>query len=73
MKNRTLHLPLIIEQDEDNIFIVTCLTLKGCHSYGRTIAGAMENIREAIAVCIEDEEQIELNEFVGFREIEVVV
>ena len=72
-ENRTLHLPLLIEQDEDNIFIVSRLTLKGCYSYGHIIAEAMQNIREAIDICLDDKEQPTLNQFVGFREIEVVV
>ncbi len=50
-------------------FIVSCPVLKGCHSYGKTID--MDNIREAIELCIEDE-NIQLdNKFIGFRGIEV--
>ena len=48
------HFPILIEQDEDDMYIVTCPTLRGCHSYGKTIDEAMVNIREAIEVCKEE-------------------
>ncbi len=70
---KRLHLPLLIEQDEDGIFIVSCPQFKGCHSYGRTVDEAMQNIREVIDMCIEEEGTAELNQFIGFREIEVTV
>lgn len=68
----TLHLPVIIEIDEDGYFIVSCPSFKGCHSYGETIDEALENIREVIDICMEETGVRELNKFVGFRELEVV-
>jgi len=52
MKN--LHLPLVIEEDEDGVFIISCLSFNGCHSYGKTIDEALSNIREAIDLCIDE-------------------
>ena len=49
------HFPIIIEQDKDGVFIVECPVLKGCRSYGRNVDEALENIREAIEVCMMDE------------------
>lgn len=49
-----LHLPIIIEMDEDGVYIVSCPQLKGCRSCGETIEEAMENIKEAIALCLEN-------------------
>ena len=49
----TVHLPLIIETDEDGVFIVSCPAFKGCHSYGRTVDEAIANIREVIAMCVD--------------------
>ena len=68
---KTIHVPVIIETDEDGIFIVSCPQFKGCHSYGKTIDEALERIREAIAVCMEDSEIEQVNTFVGFREVEI--
>lgn len=68
-----MHLPILVEQDEDNIYIVSCPVFKGCHSYGKTIDEALENIREVIDMCMEEEKDKvpEINRFVGFREMQV--
>lgn len=69
-KNKSIHLPIVIEQDGNGLYIVSCPTFKGCHSYGKTIDEALENIREVIEICIEEEKPEELNRFIGFRELE---
>ncbi len=66
-----LHLPIIIEMDEDKYYIVSCPLFRGCHSYGETIDEALENIREVIEMCLEETKVEELNKFVGFRELEI--
>ena len=66
-----LHLPIIIEMDEDEYYIVSCPLFRGCHSYGETIDEALKNIREVIEMCREETKVEELNKFVGFRELEV--
>ncbi|MBN1323880.1 MAG: type II toxin-antitoxin system HicB family antitoxin [Methanotrichaceae archaeon] len=68
----TLHLPIIVEIDEDGYYIVSCPLLKACHTFGETIEEAMEKIREVIDMCLEDTCIEDLNTFVGFRELEVV-
>lgn len=68
-----LSLPVVIEIDEDGVYIVSCPMFKGCHSYGSTVDEAMENLREVIDMCLKDEEVTSLNQFVGFREIEVTI
>ena len=67
----TVHLPLIIETDEDGVFIVSCPAFKGCHSHGKTVDEAIANIREVITMCLEEDRPEPLNRFVGFREIEM--
>jgi len=45
---------VIIEPDlEDGGYVVSCLSLPGCHSQGDTLEEALANIREAIAGYIE--------------------
>lgn len=70
-KDNNIHLPIIIEVDVDGIFIVSCPVFKGCHSYGKTIEEAIENIREVIDICMEEQRPESLNRFIGFRELEV--
>ena len=68
---KTLHLPIIIETDEDGYYIVSCPLFRGCHSYGKTIDKALENVREVIDMCLEETKIKDINKFVGFRELEV--
>lgn len=72
---KTLHLPILVEQDEDNFYIVSCPVFKGCHSYGATIDEALSNIKEVIDMCIEEEQEKAsyINRFVGFREMQVSI
>ena len=44
---------VIIEQDEDGVFVAEAPSLPGCVSQGTTRIEALENIREAMEVYIE--------------------
>ncbi len=48
---------VLIEQDEDGIFVAQVPSLPGCITQGRTRQEALENVREAIEVYIESLEQ----------------
>lgn len=68
------HFPVLIELDVDGVYIVSCNTLKGCHSYGNIINEAIDNINEVIELCIEENSVLEnKNQFIGFRELEIAV
>ena len=68
------HYPVIIEQDNDGIFIVECPIFKGCRSYGYSIDEALKNIWEAIEACIDEEPPLEDQvTFVGLRDLEMGV
>jgi len=43
MKHRVL-----IEQDEDGVYVITCPSLPGCVSQGKTREEAIRNIQDAI-------------------------
>lgn len=47
--------PVIIEQEGD-WYIVSCPIFEGCYSQGNTIDEALSNIKEAIELCLDDEE-----------------
>jgi predicted RNase H-like HicB family nuclease len=42
-----------LEPDETGMLVAECPSIPGCISQGRTEAEALENIREAIAGCLE--------------------
>ncbi|MGZ8557161.1 MAG: type II toxin-antitoxin system HicB family antitoxin [Chitinophagaceae bacterium] len=67
---KTYHLPIIVETDEDGIFIVSCPVFKGCHSYGKTIDEALNKLKEVVEMCIEEQPEVEQNKFIGVREME---
>jgi predicted RNase H-like HicB family nuclease len=67
------HFPVVVETDEDGVYIVSCPTFKGCHSYGNTIDEAVENLREVIEICLEEQSPENINQFIGVREMKVIV
>ncbi len=42
-----------LDRDEDGVWIVECSAILGCVSQGKTKGEALDNIREAIALCLE--------------------
>jgi predicted RNase H-like HicB family nuclease len=46
---------VILEPDEEaGGYVISCPALPGCYSQGDTIDEALENIKEAIQLCLED-------------------
>jgi len=69
---KKFHFPILIESDNDGYFIASCPVFKGCHSYGKTIDEALENIKEVVEICLEEQEVEPVNKFVGFRDLEIL-
>jgi predicted RNase H-like HicB family nuclease len=42
-----------LDRDEDGIWIAECPSIPGCVSQGSTREEALENIKEAIRLCLE--------------------
>ncbi len=53
-KTRVLDFKVVLEPDADGGYVVTCPTLPGCYSQGDTLDEALENIHEAIELCLWD-------------------
>ena len=72
---KTFH--VLIERDEDGMYVGKVPELQGCLSQGDSLDDLMKNIREAIELCLEvrsgDKEEVEEEQvkFVGVQEIEV--
>lgn len=45
---------VVIERDEDGLYIGEVPQLKACYSQGETIDELMQNIREVIEMCLEE-------------------
>ncbi len=65
---------IVIEQDEDGIYIASVPELEGCHTQARTLDKLRERIKEAIQLYLEVEsdlvQEVPLN-FVGIQKVEV--
>ena len=44
---------VVMERDEDGVYISSCPALQGCHSFGETYEEALENQKDAIQVYLE--------------------
>ena len=49
---------VVIEQDEDGVYISSCPALQGCHSFEYTYEEAIENLKDAIRLHIEARQSI---------------
>lgn len=43
---------VLIEQDEDGMYVAKVPDITGCYTQGKTVQQAMERIKEAIEVCL---------------------
>jgi len=68
-----LRLLVTIEQDEGGWYVAECPAIPGCLSQGKTLDEALENIREAIELCLEVRKEKGLPLTIQTYEIEVPV
>lgn len=66
-----MKVPITIYQDEDGWFVTECPVIPGCLSQGKTEKEALENIREAIELCLEVRKEQGLPLTIRSTEIEV--
>lgn len=71
MKKKIYNFTVIIEKGEDGYYIGSVPSIHGCHSQGKTIDELMDNIKEAIELCLEVEKDIPKEEFVGIQQVKV--
>ncbi len=65
-----MQLTILIEQDEDGMYIAKVPDISSCYTQGKTISQVLERIKEAIQVCLESED-IKPLKFVGLQQIQV--
>ena len=72
MQKNIRNFTVLIEQDEDGIYVAKVPDIKGCYTQGKTIQQAMERVKEAIQVCLEaDKEEPHQMKFIGLQQVEV--
>lgn len=64
---------VVIEQDEDGMYIAKVPDISGCYTQGKTREQVLERIKEAIEVCLEaeDVEHYIPLKFVSVEQIEI--
>jgi len=67
MKNKEFY--VVIERDEDGMYIGEVPQLKACYSQGETIDELMKNIKEVIEMCLEELEEELTTEFSLFPKV----
>ncbi len=53
MEKQLMEFTVIIEQDEDGIYVTRVPEIEGCYTQAKTIPELLERIKEAIELCLE--------------------
>lgn len=77
-KSRTYSFPVIIEKDEDGLFVGTVPALRNCYTQAKTLSKLYERLDEVVALCLEVENdffksKVWQNEFLGVQKLEFSV
>ena len=62
---------VIVERDEDGWLVGSVPALRGCHTQAMDMDELLENIQDAILLCLEEEEVIEPLTLVGIHRVSV--
>lgn len=82
---KILNFRILIEQDENGVFVASVPAILGCHTQGNTYEESLKNIKEAIELCLEvakkdssyrtkldlEEESTKITRFLGVTDIPV--
>ncbi|NQY32047.1 MAG: type II toxin-antitoxin system HicB family antitoxin [Coraliomargarita sp.] len=62
-----------LDRDEDGVWVAECPSIPGCVSQGTSKEEALENVRDAIALCLEVRSEKGLPLTVETRQVEVAI
>ena len=68
-----MKLGVTIYTDEDEAWLAECPEIPGCVSQGETKEEALENIREAIALCLEVRAELGMPLTIETQQVEVAL
>ena len=71
-KKRGRYFNIVIERDQAGYYVASVPELYGCHTQAKSLDSLMQRVREAIALCLEVRQEVELgDEFIGVQRISV--
>ncbi len=74
MYNLKRDFTVVIERDEDGIYVASVPELVGCHTQAKTLDELRGRITEAVQLYLEVEsETVDVSEFIGVQRVEVSV
>ena len=76
MKKKRYIFQVIVEEDEAGYFVAECPALKACYSQGKTYEEAIKNIKDVIALCLQEFKGRTVprqSEIIGVKRVEVAV
>jgi len=71
MEKKVHNFTVVIEKDEDGVYVGSVPALRGCHTQGKTMDELLKNIKEAIELCLEVEKDVPREQFVGIQQVQV--
>lgn len=72
MEKTMLDFTVLIEQDEDGIYLAKVPEIEGCYTQGKSIEEVLERIKEAIEVCLEgDKKDVSPLKFIGIQKVQI--
>ena len=70
---KVMKFPVTIYQDEEGWYVVECPVIPGCMSQGRTEEETLQNIQEAIQLCLDVRREQGMPLTIESREVEVPI
>jgi len=64
---------VLIEKDEDGYYVATVPALKSCYTQAKTLEELYHRIKEVIELCLEEEPEPPMMEFVALQRVEITV
>ena len=71
MQMKVYDFSVLIEKDEDGYYVATVPALKSCYTQAKTLEELYPRIKEVVDLCLEEEPEPPVMEFVALQRIEV--
>ena len=71
---KIVDLPVLIEQDENGMYVESVPSLRSCYTQGKTLKELYKNLEEVVELCAETEKEffgnkIQTTRIIGFQNI----